>query len=328
MNSLDNYIIGPSSENTAFLELSEMVLNLDRPDFVAGYVVDESMHPKIGVKEPSSSGKRKATESPVKTPVANTSRPILITVSDDEEDAEPIGSQLLLTPQTAYRSSSLVPVSEDQHGSSDTSLPSSSPPPRREKKKQKEDPGVDLASAMFERMQNQMMEMEERQNKRMMDMFERERAERERLDRERNERERIERENSKRMDNEVWLNTFNLMMEKIPGVVKNLVEAALPKPLQMLDPAYSQGGQLLLANRPTNSYSSGAADHPSHSAPAVPVAQASPPVQAPFEGAQDRAEGRSENVASPDPAVDSADVEMVVAESEDKAADVQPGSSP
>ena len=93
MNSLNNYIIGPSSENLMFLDLSEMVLNLDRRDFEVGYVVDETMYPKIGSKEASSSGKRKKTPKALQAPLADSSRPITINVSDDDEYVDPIASQ-------------------------------------------------------------------------------------------------------------------------------------------------------------------------------------------------------------------------------------------
>ena len=63
------------------------------------------------------------------------------------------------------------------------------------------------------------------------------------------------------------MSTVSSMFERIPDIVKSYVDAAVPRPLQMLEPAQGQGGQLLLANRPENSSDSGAATRRSASAP-------------------------------------------------------------
>ena len=115
------------------------------------------MYPKIGSKEASTLGKRKKTPKALQAPLADSSRPITINVSDDDEYVDPVASQLPFASQTAYGSCSLAPLSEDHHGSSDSSMPDQAPTPRHHKKKRKEDAGVDLAAAMFDKLSERMI---------------------------------------------------------------------------------------------------------------------------------------------------------------------------
>jgi hypothetical protein len=91
-------------------------------------------------------------------------------------------------------------------------MPDPSSISKPKKKKSKEDLCVELASALFKRLSDKMMLMEERQNKRMMDML---------------ERQQLERKRVRKADDDKW----NTIIEKILGMVRTLVAKAGPKPL-------------------------------------------------------------------------------------------------
>ena len=172
MCSLENFIICPSDEHDQFLELSMVVLKLDRRDFEAGYKVDEASHPLKKTEEAppakeTDKGKRKAREFEVPQGEGS-ARPITIG-SDDEEpdqvqDCEAWGSQVPITPQTGHGSCSLLPQRHD-HGFSDSSLPDHSPP---SKKKQME---TDSVESMWAKVLQMQALAQAQHKKEVADMF-------------------------------------------------------------------------------------------------------------------------------------------------------------
>jgi hypothetical protein len=161
--------------------------------------------------------------------------------------------------------------------------------------------GVDLAEALFDRFSDKMMMMEERTNKLMMDMKERQR----------------------KADDDKWT---LLMTEKIPSMVKTLVAECGPKPLLMLNRAHGQGGQLLLSNRPENSSDSGAATRHSDPAHVTRETSSASPVPASNTGQTEQEEDRSHNVPSPHTCVQP-EVDITCDAMELEASDVPPSSS-
>ena len=301
MNSLENYIIGPSSETAAFLDLSEKVLNLDRRDFELGYNVDESKHPKRGDKEASSSGKgKRPRESSQANRGEDITKPFILHSSSEDEDIGLPGSQVPVTPHTGLGSCS-QPNEDGETHSSDSSMPDPSPVSKPGKKKRKEGGGVDLAEALFDRLSDKMMKMEERTNQLMFDMMERQR----------------------KADEDKW--TF-LMTEKIPSMVKTLVAECGPRPMMMLDPAHGHGGPLLLSNRPANSSDSGAATRQSPSAPVTRETSSASPAPASNTAQTDEEEDRSQNDPCPDTGLEP-EVDITCDAMELEASDVPPGSS-
>ena len=78
------------------------------------------------------------------------------------------------------------------------------------------------------------------------------------------------RERERERDRKEFELRMEIMFEKIPALVRTYVEVgAGPRPLQMIDPAQGQAGNLLLTNRAENSSGSGAAVRPSGSASAT-----------------------------------------------------------
>jgi hypothetical protein len=327
MCSLENFIICPSDEHEQFVQLSMVVLKLDRRDFEAGYNVDVAEHPVAKkIEGPparvSGKGKKKAMEFEVALGEV-AARPIHIGSDDDGpvqiRGCEAVGSQPPVTPQGATGSSSMLRQGHER-GFSDSSLPDPSPPPKMKQ----------VMGDSTESLLEKMMKMQERQaelhKQEVAEMLARERAER-----------RADREEDRQAENRRWEMTtkmFESFAEMMPTLVAKSLENLQAKPLLMHDP--TQTGQLLLPHRASHSSGSGEARQtsPVHSLSALPIGSTVSPAPASKTVLSRQSDSRTDNVPSPQNLInedmdDHEEEEVIGTQAEAKeACESEPGSTP
>lgn len=327
MCSLENFIICPSDEHDQFLELSMVVLKLDRRDFEGGYEVDEAEHPRSKkiegpIARVAAKGKKKAKEFEVPL-CEGSARPITIG-SDDEEPAqmrecEDMGAQLPITPRAGHGSSSLLSQGHER-GFSDSSLPDCSPPAKMKQVKK------DSTESVLEKMMLMQVQAQAQHKLEVAEILAREREER-----------RAEREEDRRADAQKWEMTTKMLasvVEMMPSLVAKSIESYHARPLLMHDP--TQSGQLLLPQMVSHSSGSGAARHssPGHSPSGLLVDATVPPAPTSRTVLPVKSDSKSDDVPSPQ---NLNDVEMDVHEEEEDigrelvakvSSESEPGSTP